>query len=61
MLATKQLMEWSNDNNLERNSVKTRGATPYCMHCGYKDNLHDPNCPLVREKLCILNAVFVET
>ena len=50
MLAMKQSKEWSNGNNVEENRIKTRGATPYCMHCGYKDNLHDPNCPIVREK-----------
>ena len=58
MLATKQPREWSNDNSLERNSVKTRGATPYCMHCGYKDNLHDPNCPVVREKAMYFQCSF---
>ena len=58
MLATKQPRGWSNDNNLERNSVKTRGATPYCMHCGYKDNLHDPNCPIVREKAMYFQCSF---
>ena len=50
MLAMKQTKEWSNGNNLEENRIKNRGATRYCMHCGYKDGLHDPNCPIVREK-----------
>ena len=58
MLATKQPREWPNDNSLERNNVKARGATPYCMHCGYKDNLHDPNCPLVREKAMYFQCSF---
>ena len=58
MLATKQPREWPNDNGLERNNVKARGATPYCMHCGYKDNLHDPNCPLVREKAMYFQCSF---
>ena len=58
MLATKQSREWPNDNSLERYNVKTRGATPYCMHCGYKDNLHDPNCPLVREKAMYFQCSF---
>ena len=58
MLATKQPREWPNDNSLERNNVKTRGATPYCMHCGYKDNLHDPNCPIVREKAMYFQCSF---
>ena len=58
MLATKQPKEWLNDNSLERNNVKARGATPYCMHCGYKDNLHDPNCPLVREKAMYFQCSF---
>ena len=58
MLAKKQSREWSNDNNLEANSIKTRGATPYCMHCGYKDNLHDPNCPIVREKAMYFQCSF---
>ena len=50
--------KWLNDNNLETNSVKTRGATPYCMHYRYKDNLHDPNCPLVREKAMYFQCSF---
>ena len=58
MLATKQPRGWSNDNSLERNNVKARGATPYCMHCGYKDNLHDPNCPIVREKAMYFQYSF---
>ena len=58
MLAIKQPREWPNDNSLERNNVKTRGATPYCMHCGYKDNLHDPNCPIVREKAMYFQCSF---
>ena len=58
MLATKQSREWSNDNNFEANSIKTRGATRYCMHCGYKDNLHDLNCPLVREKAMYFQCSF---
>ena len=49
---------WSIDNSLERNNVKARGATPYCMHCGYKDNLHDPNCPIVREKAMYFQCSF---
>ena len=60
MLATKQPREWSNGNGLERNNVRTRGATPYCMHCGYKDNLHDPNCPLVREKAMYFQCSFCD-
>ena len=58
MLATKQSKEWSNGNNLEGNRIKNRGATPYCMHCGYKDNLHDPNCPIVREKAMYFQCSF---
>ena len=58
MLATKQPREWPNDNSLERSNVKTRGATPYCMHCRYKDNLHDPNCPIVREKAMYFQCSF---
>ena len=58
MLTTKQPREWLNNNSLERSNVKTRGATPYCMHCGYKDNLHDPNCPLVREKAMYFQCSF---
>ena len=58
MLATKQLREWPNDNSLERNNVKTRGAMPYCMHCEYKDNLHDPNCLMVREKAMYFQCSF---
>ena len=58
MLATRQSREWSNDNSLGRDNVKTRGATPYCMHCGYKDNLHDPNCPVVREKAMYFQCSF---
>ena len=58
MLATKQSREWPNNNHSERNSVKTKGATPYCMHCGYKDNLHDPNCPVVREKAMYFQCSF---
>ena len=58
MLAMKQSREWSNDNSLGTNSIKTRGATPYCMHCGYKDNLHDPNCPIVREKAMYFQCFF---
>ena len=58
MLATKQPGEWLNDNSLERSNIKTRGATPYCMHCGYKDNLHDSNCPLVREKAMYFQCSF---
>ena len=58
MLATRQSREWSNDHSLGRNNVKTRGATPYCMHCGYKDNLHDPNCPIVREKAMYFQCSF---
>ena len=58
MLATKQSREWPNNNGLERSNVKTRGATPYCMHCGYKDNLHNPNCPLVREKAMYFQCSF---
>ena len=50
MRAMKQSKEWSNGNNLEGNRIKNRGPTPYCMHCGYKDNLHDPNCPIVTRK-----------
>ena len=58
MLAMKQSKEWSNGNNLEGNRIKNRGATPYCMHCGYKDNLHDPNCPIVREKAMYFQCSF---
>ena len=58
MLAMKQSKEWSNGNNLEENRIKNRGATPYCMHCGYKDNLHDPNCPIVREKSMYFQCSF---
>ena len=58
MLAKKQSREWSNDNDPEANSIKTRGATHYCMHCGYKDNLHDLNCPLVREKAMYFQCSF---
>ena len=58
MLATKQSREWSKDDNLEANSIRTKGATPYCMHCGYKDNLHDPNCPIVREKAMYFQCSF---
>ena len=58
MLATKQPREWPNDNSLGRNNIKAKGATPYCMHCGYKDNLHDPNCPLVREKAMYFQCSF---
>ena len=28
------------------------------MHCGYKDNLHDPNCPLVRKKAMYFQCSF---
>ena len=58
MLATKQTRKWSNDDNLETNSIRTKGTTPYCMHCGYKDNLHDPNCPIVREKAMYFQCSF---
>ena len=58
MLAMKQSKEWSNGNNLEENRIKTRGATRYCMHCGYKDGLHDPNCPMVREKSMYFQCSF---
>ena len=58
MLAMKQSREWSNDNSLGTNGIKTRGTTPYCMHCGYKDNLHDPNCPIVREKAMYFQCSF---
>ena len=58
MLAMRQSKEWSNGNNLEGNRIKNRGATPYCMHCGYKDNLHDPNCPIVREKAMYFQCSF---
>ena len=58
MLAMKQSKEWSDGNNLEGNRIKNRGATPYCMHCGYKDNLHDPNCPIVREKAMYFQCSF---
>ena len=58
MFATKQSREWPNNNHSERNNVKTKGATPYCMHCGYKDNLHDPNCPVVREKAMYFQCSF---
>ena len=58
MLATKQPREWPKDNSLEGSNVKTKGATPYCMHCGYKDNLHDPNCPIVREKVMYFQCSF---
>ena len=60
MLAMKQSKEWSNGNNLEGSRIKNRGATPYCMHCGYKDNLHDPNCPIVREKAMYFQCSFCE-
>ena len=58
MRAMKQSKEWSNGNNLEGNRIKNRGPTPYCMHCGYKDNLHDPNCPIVREKAMYFQCSF---
>ena len=58
MLAMKQSKEWSNGNNLEENRIKNRGATRYCMHCGYKDGLHDPNCPVVREKSMYFQCSF---
>ena len=58
MLAMKQSKEWSNGNNLEENRIKNRGATRYCMHCGYKDGLHDPNCPIVREKSMYFQCSF---
>ena len=58
MLATKPPREWPNNNSLERSNIKTRGATPYCMHCGYKDNLHDPNCLIVREKAMYFQCSF---
>ena len=58
MLAMKQSKEWSNGNNLEENRIKNRGATRYCMHCGYKDGLHDPNCPMVREKSMYFQCSF---
>ena len=58
MLAKKQSMEWSNDNDPEASNIKARGATRYCMHCGYKDNLHDLNCPLVREKAMYFQCSF---
>ena len=47
-----------NLGGVKRSNVKTRGATPYCMHCGYKDNLHDPNCPVVREKAMYFQCSF---
>ena len=37
MLAKKQSREWSNDNDSEASNIKVRGATRYCMHCGYKE------------------------
>ena len=58
MLAKKQSMEWSNDNDPEASNIKARGVTRYCMHCGYKDNLHDPNCPIVREKAMYFQCSF---
>ena len=58
MLAKKQSREWSNDNDSETSNIKARGATRYCMHCGYKDNLHDPNCPIVREKAMYFQCSF---
>ena len=58
MRAMKQSKEWSNGDNLEGNRIKSRGPTPYCMHCGYKDNLHDPNCPIVREKSMYFQCSF---
>ena len=58
MLAKKQSREWSNDNDSEASNIKVRGATCYCMHCGYKDNLHDPNCPIVREKAMYFQCSF---
>ena len=58
MLAMKQSKEWSNGNSLEENRIKNRGATRYCMHCGYKDGLHDPNCPIVREKSMYFQCSF---
>ena len=58
MLATKQTREWPKGNSLEGSNVKTKGDTPYCMHCGYKDNLHDPNCPIVREKAMYFQCSF---
>ena len=58
MLAMKQSKEWSIGSNREENRIKTRGATPYCMHCGYKDNLHDPNCPIVGEKSMYFQCSF---
>ena len=59
MLAMKQSKEWSNGNNLEENRIKNRGATPYCMHCGYKDNLHDPNCPIVHVKIHVFPMLIL--
>ena len=58
MLATKQAKGLSKGNSQEGTNVRTKGATPYCMHCGYKDNLYDPNCPVVREKAMYFQCSF---
>ena len=58
MMAQRQKSRLSDEGPDNLAGIKASGTTPYCMHCGHAGNLHDPNCPLMREKSVYFQCSF---